>query len=209
MSATTHSIKESPRQAEILDHAMALVRLGGLAALTTKRLAQRVGFTEAALYRHFPNKQALILGMMDRLEGMLLGPIGTIAANERLPILERLERIVLHHSSIVRAHRGLPILLLAEASVSEDAALLERMQSIFRRYITTVEGLIARGQELGEIVHGPEPDCLAMLLLGAPAALAIRSRLLPHPPSEERFAETLLPFLVRSFRGDREEGSPS
>lgn len=213
---TDHTITESARQTEILDQAMALVRQGGLAALTTRRLAHRVGFTEAALYRHFPNKQALILGMMDRLEAMLLEPVSAIASDESLSIPDRLEQIVLHHTTLVRRQRSLPILLLAEASLSEDEALLERMRSIFQGYLTTVEGLIDEGQTRGEIVNGPEPDSLAMLLLGPPAALAIRHRLFPDPPSEERFSETLIPFLVRAMRNTpaketqrRNPGTPS
>jgi len=205
-STTTHP---TPRQDEILDHAMALVRQGGLGALTTKRLAGSVGFTEAALYRHFPSKQALILGMMDRLEAMLLGRIRSIAAEEDLPVAERLQRIVLHHTTIIREHQSLPILLLAEASVSEDRVLLDRMRSIFRGSLETVEDLIAEGQARGEIVHGPEPDCLAMLFLGAPASLAIRHRLLPDPPSEERFCRVLIPFIVDSVRQTPGEGDVS
>ena len=197
----------TPRQGQILDHALALVRERGLAAVTTKKLATRVGFTEGALYRHFPNKQALILGLMDRLDAMLLAPISEIARDCGLPIDERLERIVRHHTAVVREQRSLPVLLLAEASASGDEALLARMRLIFHRYLSVLEALVREGQGKGEIVQGPEPDCLALLLLGAPAALAIRHRLLPDAKAEERFGETLIPFLVRSIRGGAKEGS--
>ena len=42
-----------PRQLEIIEAAGQLVTEDGFAALTTKRLAERMHFTEAALYRHF------------------------------------------------------------------------------------------------------------------------------------------------------------
>ncbi len=200
------ALRPTPRQEEILDHAMALVRRGGLAAVTTKRLAESVGFTEAALYRHFPSKRALILGMIDRLEAMLLGPIREIAGDETLAVGERLERIVRHHTAIVREHRSLPILLLAEASVSEDEALLARMTAMFSAYLGIVEELVRKGQDRGELVADPEPDCLALLLIGAPAALAIRHRLLPDGEAEQRFSDSLIPFLLRSIRSERTVG---
>ena len=203
------STQRTPRQDQILDRAMSLVRRGGLSALTTRRLAESVGFTEAALYRHFPSKQALILGMMDRLETMLLGPVRKIAEDTALDVPARLQRIVHHHTAIVRENRGLPILLLAEASASRDEVLLTRMRSILQAYLAILEHLIAEGQARGEVVHGPEADCLAMLLLGAPAALAIRHRLEPDETAEERFSETLIPFLVRSIRDTGTEGSPT
>ncbi|HHQ48093.1 MAG TPA: hypothetical protein ENK19_04320 [Acidobacteria bacterium] len=69
-----------------------------------------------------------------------------------------------------------------------------------------MERLIRKGQAEGEIVNGPAPDCLAQLLLGTPAVLAIRNRLLPDPQAEERFATTLIPFLLRSIRSGPVEG---
>ena len=54
----------TPRQEELLDLALALTREVGLAGLTVRKLAERAGFTEAALYRHFHNKQALLLAMV-------------------------------------------------------------------------------------------------------------------------------------------------
>ncbi len=199
----------TPRQDEILDHALALVREGGLAALTTRRLAARIGFSEAALYRHFPSKQALVLGLMDRLEAMLLGPVRRIARREELPIAARLREIVAHHTAIVRKHRSLPILLLAEASASEDPVLLDRMSTIFRSYLSLVEALLREGQARGEIVTDAQPDCLALLLVGPPAALAIRHRLLPDEDAEQRFSEVLVPFLVATILPDAPGGRSS
>jgi len=204
--APTRLTERTARQTEILSHALALVRKGGLAALTTKRLAARVGFTEAALYRHFPSKQALILGLMDQLEDMLLGPIRQIAARGELSVSERLEAIIRHHTQIIRQHNSLPILLLAEASSSEDPALLGRMRSIFHHYLSVLEGLVRQGQTQGQIARGPEPDCLALMLLGAPAALAIRHRLLPDPRAEDRFEQTLIPFLMGAIAAPEHDG---
>ena len=194
--ATSTTPAWTARQRDILACTLELVREHGLAHVTTKLIAERVGFTEAALYRHFPTKQALLLGLMDRLEDMLLGPIQKTAGDGAIPVIQRLERIILHHATLVREQNSLPILLLAEASASDDPALLGRMRSIFHDYLSVLEGLVREGQARGEIVHGPEPDCLALLLLGSPAALAIRHRLLPDARAEDRFETTLIPFLV-------------
>jgi len=193
------------RQTEIIDRTLELVRESGLGNLTTKRIAERVGFTEAALYRHFPTKQALILGLMDRLDAMLLEPIRQIAAEGESSTSERICQILLHHTQLIREHNSLPVLLLAEASASEDPALLGRMRSIFHGYLSVLEGLVREGQAKGEIGRVAEADCLALVLLGAPAALAIRHRLLPDATAEDRFEKTLLPFLTQSLM--KPEGS--
>jgi len=185
----------SPRQEEIIDRTIELVRVGGLGGLTTRKIAERVGFTEAALFRHYPSKQALLLGLMDRLEQMLVAPIRAIADDAGVPAPERLERMIRHHTKVVRQHDSLPIMLLAEASASGDPALVDRMRTIFGQYLSLLEGVAREGQARGELIDDVEPDCMALLLLGAPAALAIRHRLLPDTRAEDRFEESLIPFL--------------
>ena len=189
----------SSRQREILRHTLRLVRESGLGELTIKRIAQEVGFTEPALYRHFASKRELVLGLMDQLDEMLLGPIREIAADSTLSIVERLERIVRHHTSIVLEHDSLPILLLAEAASSSDEQLLARIRRIFGDYLEILEDLLRSGRSRGEVASLPEPDSQALLLLGMPAALAIRHRLLPDPAAEERFRSTLIPFLMTAI----------
>lgn len=189
----------TPRQEEILDRAMDLVRESGLGALTTRRIAEKMGFSEAALYRHFPTKKALVNGLMERLDEMLLGPVQQIAADDSLSPPERLKRILRHHVHLVREQNSLPILLLAEASSTDDPALLGRMRSILHSYLSVLEGLVREAQSKGLISGELHNDCIALLLLGAPAALAIRHRLLPDRRLEDRFEDTLIPFLTEQL----------
>ncbi len=123
------------RREQILDRASELATEAGLGQLTMKRIAMRVGFSETAIYRHFPTKQALLLGLMDRLETQLLVPIRAIADQGDLPPLARLQQIVQHHLALVLERHSLPIQLLAEASAAGDPVLLSRMRAIMRGYV--------------------------------------------------------------------------
>ncbi len=195
----------TPRQEEIIDRTLELVREMGIGGLTTRKIAAKVGFTEAALFRHYPTKQALLLALMDRLENLLVEPIARIAGDGAAGAAERLERMVRHHTTVVRQFNSLPIILLAEASVSGHEALVDRMRAILGRYLSLLEEVVRAGQGRGEIISAIQPDCVAMLLLGAPAGLAIRHRLLPDAAAEDRFEETLIPFLRATI--DTREGS--
>jgi hypothetical protein len=44
------------RHEQILDRASELATEAGLGQVTMKRIAARVGFSEAAIYRHFPTR---------------------------------------------------------------------------------------------------------------------------------------------------------
>lgn len=55
------------RRDEVLDAALALLDEVGLDALTTRRLAERLGVQPGALYRHFPSKAALLDAMVEQV----------------------------------------------------------------------------------------------------------------------------------------------
>ena len=48
------------RQNEIIDAALKLTAEGGIQNLTVKHLADTIGVTEPALYRHFRNKAEIV-----------------------------------------------------------------------------------------------------------------------------------------------------
>jgi TetR/AcrR family transcriptional regulator len=134
----------TPRQGELLEHALALAREVGLHGLTVRGLAARVGFTEAALYRHFPNKEALLLALVAQLsEQRLLGPIRALAADAERTPRERLVAVLHHHVATVLAVDGLPVLILAEAAASGEEALLGRFRGIVAELRGTYERLLA------------------------------------------------------------------
>src|SRR5687768_6234775 len=190
----------TPRQAELLDHALALAREVGLAGLTVRRLADRVGFTEAALYRHFPNKQALLLRMVERLSSeRLLGPLRAIAADAVRPAAARLEAAVEHHVRTVLAVDGLPVLILAEAAAAGDEVLLDRFRAITGEVAALFERLL---REAGPPVGSPDPRAQAIALFGLAAAAALHHRLVGDPAIEAVLREEMPRYLVRRLLGE-------
>lgn len=61
----------TPRQLEIMEKAGELLATSGVGGLTVKRLSSSLGFSEAALYRHFDSKESLILAMLDQVANQL------------------------------------------------------------------------------------------------------------------------------------------
>jgi AcrR family transcriptional regulator len=193
----------TPRQEEILDRTFELVREAGLANLTMKKVADRMGFTEPALYRHFPNKQALVLGLLGRLESLLLPEIEAAAAREDLPPVARLERIVLHHLGLILKTDGLPFLILAEASATGDEVVIGKMRQVMGRMRAAMDRLL---DEIPEVPGEPPRRRLVLPLLGFSIATAVQRRMIPQMnlPEEETLA--LARFLVRRLLGGEEGG---
>jgi AcrR family transcriptional regulator len=55
---------KQPARERILDAAAEVLRTKGIANATTKELARAAGYSEAMLYKHFPDKQAIFLEVL-------------------------------------------------------------------------------------------------------------------------------------------------
>lgn len=191
----------STRQDEILDRAIELLREAGLAGLTMKKVADRVGFTEPAIYRHFPNKQALLVGVAGRLSRLFLGPVRAIAEETDKPSLDRIERIVAHHIGLIVDFDGIPILLLAEATADREGALGKKMAEIAGTYLEIVGRLAA------EIPRPPGSlpvDVAVLPVLGLAAAVALERRMLSERRLTREQALELAGYVVRRLLGPEE-----
>ena len=183
------------RQGELLDHALLLVREVGLGGLTVRRLAERVGFSEAALYRHFPNKQALLLAMIERLsEERLLAPLRALAADPVRPPRERLTALIEHHVRTVLAVDGLPVLVLAEAAAAGDEPLLARFRAIVTETLDLIEGLLAA--DGARLPGAPSARALGLSLFGVAAAAALHHRLFADAALEEELRSAVPRYLI-------------
>lgn len=189
------------RRNEILSHALNLVRESGLASLTMKKVAERVGFSETAAYRYFPTKQALMVGLAEEIGSRLLGPARSIAESE-VPPEKRLERIVRHQVDFVLELDGLPILLLAEAAATGEAGLLATLGVVVQEFLRLTAGIIDEMRPYDDSLDGGD---LALLVMGIPAVLAIHRRIGVDPALENRARNRLVPFLVRCLAHEHGE----
>lgn len=96
---------KAERRAEILDAAIALADAEGLAALTLRAVAQRVGVTAMALYGYFPDKDSLLDAMADRVIGDYFpGPLSALPGwRDRLLAGAELARVMAReHPSVIQ-----------------------------------------------------------------------------------------------------------
>lgn len=57
----------SDRQKEIIEVSSKILLEKGIKSLTTKTVAQEMNFSESAIYRHFKNKEEIIVTMLELL----------------------------------------------------------------------------------------------------------------------------------------------
>lgn len=150
--------KAARTEQSILTAARALLAEEGVAALSMRRVAERAGITAGAIYRHFPDKQALVdrvvAAAFQHLELALLRSIAD------LPVGSFARVVALGHAymAFAEGHRE-EFKILFDPFRSEQRSVHDFPGRIY----PTLRGCIADAMESGEM-RGNDPDLAAFYL---------------------------------------------
>jgi AcrR family transcriptional regulator len=137
------------RAQEIVDTIVDLVQSRGVGRVTTAALARRLGFTEAALYRYFSGKSAILAAAIHQMAEALFAtmPDELPAAAPGAPnafaqhLADHIHRFTSHHAVLLE--------LLLAATVNRESELQEAgnafLEEYFQRMTWYFEGLAEAG----------------------------------------------------------------
>jgi TetR/AcrR family transcriptional regulator len=138
------------RQAEIINTAIAIIGELGVSGLTTAKLAERLGTSEPALYRHFQDKEAILSAIIDEIGAVITDRALELAAQKVSP-REKLKQIMASHVAQVEQRSGIPRLLFSEEMHVKYPALRDKLVTCMGEYISTIENVLAEGRKDGSI----------------------------------------------------------
>jgi len=146
-------MRENPTRSEaIVEAALDLAEGHGLCGITTASLAHKLDFTEAALYRYFPGKDAIIAAAMqhlaDRLFATMLLELTPSNASGHEPALQ-LER----HIARFTYRSGLLLELLIYAAGGRDTHMQRSGHAFLEQYSERVDEYFAALTDAG-LVNG-------------------------------------------------------
>ena len=114
--------------------------------ITTARLAEVVGVSEAALYRHFPSKAKMFEALIEFAEESVFGLVTRILSEEP-DAARRCERILTMLLTFSDRNPGITRVLLGEALVGEHERLRARVSQFFDRLETQLKQILREGEQ--------------------------------------------------------------
>ncbi len=153
MTTAATQKRRGHRRQEILETLVHMLEDDNGGRITTASLAEKIGVSEAALYRHFPSKAKMYDGLLDFVEESLFSRINTILKNES-SALERCPRIIHLVLAFTESNAGICRLLVGDALMGEDQRLQQRVKQIFARLETTIRQVL-READLQESLRTP------------------------------------------------------
>lgn len=144
--------------------------------ITTTAIAERMGLTQGALFRHFPSKDAIVQACMTWVSERLLARIDKAAAQAASPAAA-LEAMFMAHIDFVARHPGVPRLLFGELQRADDSLPKQMVRALLQQYGMRLRHLLDAGKAQGEFDRALDVDAAAVLFIGTVQGLVMQSLL--------------------------------
>ncbi|UKN02246.1 TetR/AcrR family transcriptional regulator [Paracrocinitomix mangrovi] len=154
------------RQIEIINAATELINQGGIQQLTTKALAEKMGFSEPAIYRHFKNKTDILSSVLNYF-GMGLKTKMTELIQSEDTGIEKLKQIIDFQFEHFSNHPAIVMVIFAETSFQYEEKLSSAVHKILTNKKERVVNIIQQGQKDGSIRMDIDTKQLATIFMGS------------------------------------------
>lgn len=178
------------RQDEIVKTAFDLAATQGMDNVTTQGIADAIGLTQGAIFRHFPTKDTIWLAVVHWVRARLLNVIDRAASQANDP-LDAVTRIFFAHIAFAEKNPALPRLLL-----TTNPQLKRLTQELLDGYETKLAGLLAEAKTLGLVRSDLEAEAAAALLIALIQGLVTRVLVLGPRKSLPDEAKRLFPIFL-------------
>lgn len=178
MTMTEHSryLPADERRNATVEAVIALAAQQNPVDITTTAIAQKMGVTQGALFRHFPSKDAILQAVMSWVAQRLLSRVDRAAQAAASPAAA-LEAVFMTHIDFVSEHPGVPRLIFGELQRQEQTVPKQLVQTLLVHYGERLRGLLEAGKARGELDEGLDVQAAAVLFIGTVQGLVMQSLL--------------------------------
>lgn len=160
------------RQEQIARAALDLMGRHGVDQVKMSAVARQIGLVPSAIYRHYPNKDAMVDAVLDLVRDQLLDNV-RIATTETASAVERLERLLHLHLELLRQNQGMVRVIFSDAVAGGSPARRTRVFRTVQSYLEAIVHIVREGQRAGTIRADVEPRALASVFLGLVQPVAV------------------------------------
>ena len=176
MNERPQYLRAEERRAATVQAVVDLAAEQNPAEITTTAIADRMGLTQGALFRHFPTKDAILEATMSWVSERLLARVDKAAEGAATPAAA-LEAMFMTHIDFVARHPGVPRMLFGELQRPGETLPKRMVQTLIRQYEQRLRRLMEAGKAQGELNAELNVDAAAVLFIGTIQGLVMQSLL--------------------------------
>ncbi len=188
------------RRREIVAAVLDLASERGPDSITTQAIADRIGITQGAIFRHFSDKEAIWLAVFAAVRTALGEVLEKAIARGGSP-LTKIKRAFVAHVTFVAHNPGVPRVMFHELQYPGDSPVRAEVRAMLSAYRKRLAQLFDEAVTAGELPADLDTGLAPILFIGAVQSLVIQASLMGNPAGMVRRARQLLPLLLDGYRG--------
>lgn len=166
-------------QKKIIDASIGLIAEKSIQQLTIKNLAEKIGLTEGAIYRHFHSKIEILLSILFMFQNEAKENLERVK-NSQLPALQQFEDIFLHRLKYFMEKPAVAAVIFSESIFQNHNSLALEVNKFLKMHEETLQIILERGKKNGEIKKDISTDEMIPIIIGSMRYLVTRWRLDGH-----------------------------
>ena len=187
------------RQEQIKRAVLDLIAEKGLNNVSTRNLANKIGLSEGAIFRHFATKRDIIKGIMDDVAIDLVGSLEIIALTKE-KAEKKLFNYLCNNVQYLKKNRGITILLFSEATHLGDKELKDKLNVILESQKQLIIKIVNEGIAEGVWSKKVNPEDFALLYLGIPITFNIEFVLNKNKMVVNNFCKRMYSLIIKSLK---------
>lgn len=157
MATTRERLKPGERKLQILQVLAQMLQHPKGEKITTAALAEKIGVSEAALYRHFASKAQMFEGLIEFIETSIFGLANQITSEQENG-LRQLHAMVSMLLGFAEKNPGMTRVLIGDALMNEDERLQVRINQLHDRIEATLKQCLRVAATQGAPGDGSDAD---------------------------------------------------
>ncbi len=150
------------RQEMIIDEAIKIIHKSGYQSLSIREIAKQVKISEPAIYRHFLNKEDIILGILNRMldfDHLLEKDIIKQKTTQ-----DKINHFILFHFDFLEKKKEMTSVLFAEDMFDQSEILRRRLMFIIKKRKNLLNTILQESSTNGKIAEMDNKDLITLIL---------------------------------------------
>ena len=150
------------RQILIIDEAIKIIHELGYQAFSIRELSKRVGISEPAIYRHFLNKEDIILGILGRFNDFDQSLFEEVKKYKN-PI-DQIQSFIQYHFDFLEKNPGMTSIVFAEEIFNQSDLLRDKLMSIIEKRKNLIKSILDGARRNKKVVSVDSKELVTIIL---------------------------------------------
>lgn len=153
------------RQNQIIQESIQLIAQKGIQGLTIKNISKAIGISEPAIYRHFENKNEIILGIISVLKDTTGEEIN--AETEKENTFDLIKKMIQGHTNRFIKNPSLTAIVFSEEIFNNSSILFTPICAMMKMNQNKLISMIEKGQGDGDIRGDINATQISLMVIGS------------------------------------------